>query len=631
MKWFYNLKIKVKMLISFSVVIVLLAAMAVFATVQMSEVDRLNTYAKQFPSAREITLMDFQKSVNDLRRTVTAMTMYAPLNDKARVAPLTIEASAALSGSVEALDKYARLIVTDPELAQADKDARIAKVSELSEIMGRYNNEVRNVVETHALAGEYEQAVEATMHGADVVSKLGDMTSELIASAERSAAEADSAATAMANRAAILIIVIAVIAAGASLAIAIFIAQLISKPLVLLSSFMKRAGATGDLAISASDAESIVKNSVYLDELGSAISGSSSFINHVKNTATALETVANGDLTAEIDVLSESDTLGVSLKKMTGNLNHMFAEVQSSADQVTAGSKQIAEGAQSLAEGSTEQAASVRELSDSISEIAGKTKENARTAGVAAKLSESIKENAEKGSLQMDQMIAAVDEINDASLGISKIIKTIDDIAFQTNILALNAAVEAARAGQHGKGFAVVAEEVRNLASKSAEAAKDTGNMIQNSMEKAGLGSRIAEETASSLKEIVTGINESSSLIAGIANASEEQSQGIEHINSGIEQVAHVVQQNSATAQESAAASQEMSSQSDVLQQLIAQFKIAENEEMYRELPISHTGYSPENYAGYGDEEYDPAGRDWRPGRAKEAPRLVRKGSSQRI
>jgi len=251
-----------------------------------------------------------------------------------------------------------------------------------------------------------------------------------------------------------------------------------------------------------------------------------------------------------------------------------MSEINAATGQVSSGSKQIANGAQALAQGSTEQAASVEQLSASISDIALKTKDNAEKASRAATLASSIMQNAEKGSRQMGEMTNAVKEINQASQSISKVIKVIDDIAFQTNILALNAAVEAARAGQHGKGFAVVAEEVRNLAGKSAEAAKDTGGLISNSMEKAELGARIAEETAASLADIVAGINESTQIVGEIATSSEEQSIGISQVNTGIDQVAQVVQQNSATAEESAAASEEMSGQSSMLENLIAQFKL---------------------------------------------------------
>jgi len=230
--------------------------------------------------------------------------------------------------------------------------------------------------------------------------------------------------------------------------------------------------------------------------------------------------------------------------------------------------------------------ASLLRCSASITEITQKTRENADKAERAAVLANTIKDSAEKGSRQMDEVMAAVKDINASSQNISRVIKSIDDIAFQTNILALNAAVEAARAGQHGKGFAVVAEEVRNLAAKSAEAAKDTEGLIADSMNKADLGSRIADDTAASLVEIVIGIGESTQLVNEIARSSEEQSEGIGQINRGIDQVAQVVHQNSATAQQSAAASQEISGQSTMLKELTAQFKLKGAKE-FESLPSS--------------------------------------------
>ena len=346
------------------------------------------------------------------------------------------------------------------------------------------------------------------------------------------------------------------------------------KPLEFLSTFMRKAGSTGDVALRPEDSEAIRKLSLIKDEIGQTVDGCAGLFQHITKIASELESVAGGDLTVIIDQLSEADTMGKSLNHMVDTLDNMFSGINDSAEQVLHGSRQSADGAQALAQSSTQQASSVEELSVSVNEIAQRITSNAAIAAKTSQLSETIKANAEKGSRQMDEMTAAVTEINQASQSIGKIIKTIDDIAFQTNILALNAAVEAARAGQHGKGFAVVAEEVRNLASKSADAARDTGNLIANSMEKAELGSRIAEETASSFAEIVSGINESALLISEIADSLESESAGVSQINFGIEQVTTTVQQNSATAQESAAASEEMSSQSAKLQDLVSQFKL---------------------------------------------------------
>ena len=404
-----------------------------------------------------------------------------------------------------------------------------------------------------------------------------------------------------------VISVFALIALVIAIMLTFYISGMISKPLTHLTTFMKKAGTTGDLSLTQTETDIIRKYTHIKDEIGLCIGATDGFISRITNVNNILESVANGDLTSDITLLSNKDSLGLSMQKMTSNLNDMFGEIHNSTAQVSMGAKQVADGAQSLAQGSTQQAASVEELSSAIAEIAEKTKENAAMANRAVELANNIKSNAEKGSRQMDEMRSAVAEINQSGLNISKVMRVIDDIAFQTNILALNAAVEAARAGQHGKGFAVVAEEVRNLAAKSAEAAKDTGGLIANSIDKAELGSRIAEETSASFAEIVSGISENARIVKEIASSSDEQAAGISQINLGIDQVAQVVHHNSATAEESAAASEEMSSQSNMLEELISQFKLKGDNMGYKGLPPA--GASAKNRLSLPEKEtYMPSG-----------------------
>jgi len=254
----------------------------------------------------------------------------------------------------------------------------------------------------------------------------------------------------------------------------------------------------------------------------------------------------------------------------------MIGDIKMAADQVATGSKQVSQSSQSLSSGSTKQASSIQEVTASMTEIAAQTRENATNANQANDLAMNSKEDAVIGKRQMDEMLKAMFEINDASGNISKIIKVIDEIAFQTNILALNAAVEAARAGQHGKGFAVVAEEVRNLAARSANAAKETTDLIEGSIQKVEKGTKIANDTAEALDKIVSGVTKAAEIIGGIASASNEQANGIGQVNTAIEQVSEVVQTNSATAQESAAASEELSSQAEIMKNSVAKFQLKE-------------------------------------------------------
>lgn len=290
----------------------------------------------------------------------------------------------------------------------------------------------------------------------------------------------------------------------------------------------------------------------------------------------AAEEIADGNLnvTIKIDSQDEVGELGLAFEKMTGHINEIMTNIDSAAEQVAAGSKQIADSSIGLSQGATEQASSIEQLTASIEEISSQTRINADNANEANELAEITKENAELGNNEMKLMLQSMEEINESSSNISKIIKVIDEIAFQTNILALNAAVEAARARQHGKGFAVVAEEVRNLAARSADAAKETTRMIEGSIKKVDDGRKIASKTADALNKIVGDVAKVSDIVENIASASNEQAVGISQINQGIMQVSEVVQMNSATSEESASASEELSSQAELLREQAAWFQL---------------------------------------------------------
>lgn len=297
---------------------------------------------------------------------------------------------------------------------------------------------------------------------------------------------------------------------------------------------------------------------------------------YVAEISSTLNEIGHGNLNIKIDrdYLGDFQSIKTALNNITDDLSNVMAHISNVANQVEAGSNQIADGSQALAQGTTEQACAIQELTTSINEVSSETIKNAKFANEANALANEVKSKVELGNLQMNQMVSAMSEINEASNNISKIIKVIDDIAFQTNILSLNAAVEAARAGVHGKGFAVVAEEVRTLAARSAEAAKETTALIEGSINKTAVGSIIADDTATSLQEMLAQIGKVTGLVSRIAQASNRQASEISQINLGIEQVSCVVQTNSATAEESAAASEELTGQAEILRQMIEEFQL---------------------------------------------------------
>lgn len=303
-----------------------------------------------------------------------------------------------------------------------------------------------------------------------------------------------------------------------------------------------------------------------------------SYINEISDTLTKM---SNKDFTVSItrEYLGDFAQIQSSVNDIVKNLDALTKGIICSAEKVSIGAKRISESSLSLARGATKQAETVEKLNFNIKHISSQTKENAQGSNKANILALETKENANEGSEQMDKMLLAMGEINRASGSISNIIKVIDDIAFQTNILALNAAVEAARAGEHGKGFAVVAEEVRSLAGRSQQAAKETTELIQSSVEKVEEGSKIANSTAEALHKIVLKIEEISSLVNSSAISSNRQENSINEMMNSINQISGVTQTNSATSQESAAASEELANEAEVFYSSVVDFKLKDIDE----------------------------------------------------
>ena len=329
--------------------------------------------------------------------------------------------------------------------------------------------------------------------------------------------------------------------------------------------------ASNCLAVGNTDIQ--ISNS-YKDDIGYLIESFTHMANSIREQAAVTEEISRGNLSVPIPIRSEYDMMGKALQSLQTDLSYFIQSIESASRNVSVQSSQISSNSQSLEQGSSEQAISVQELVESISDISNKVAINAEKTRTASEASRKMAQNAQESTESISDMIAAVKQINEASMDISKVIKTIEDIAFQTNILALNAAVEAARAGQHGKGFAVVADEVRNLASKSAKAAQETTVLIQNSVQKASTGMQIADKTSKSLHVILNGIEHTAVLNEEIRSASVQQAEALEHLGTRVEQVNHVVSNNAAISEKCAAVAKELATEADQLENQVRKFHV---------------------------------------------------------
>lgn len=561
---FKNIKIRKKLVISFLIVAIISNIATVVSSISIAKINSdsktaLEEYgfATGDITAELLILADARRAVRDVvnyEDEVKRNEAKEQLYDKLRPQYDEYEA------------KVANNIVTKEEQDIFDQ---------ISEKVAKYNELQDSYVKTGETATLTQRTVlRQKMHDEldPVYQELYDTYLSLLNTKKAEGATIAENLKMLGNLALILNGAVGLISIVLSIIFGTFIARGIAKPMGECAQRLELL-ADGDL-------HSPVPDITSKDEVGVLANSTREIVEKlttvIKETDRRLASLADGDLTSESDMEYPGDLaqLKVSIERIFEDLNQSLGQINESSEQVSSGSGQVSAAAQALSQGATEQASSIEELSATINDISDHIKRNADNAIKANEHANQSSDALAIGSRQMEDMVNAMTEISETSSQIGRIIKTIDDIAFQTNILALNAAVEAARAGQAGKGFAVVADEVRNLAQKSAEAAQNTTELIENTVQAVDKGRKIADGTAQSIA-VVVGKSEAVAVnLKKIANASVEQADAIAQITQGVEQISSVVQTNSATAEESAASSEELSSQSQLMKDLVGRFKL---------------------------------------------------------
>ena len=553
-----NLKIRTKMLLAFAIVIALMVVSMSMAITSMQRMSGNLTYitGNSLPLVEE--LWKARRAMVAVERELYKATTTEDLKLTAQYVDLAqSEADELLNGNIPKIrELYADTAAVD-QLHQLISDCLPTQQKVFDLVRANRNAEALILLENQ-YAPTFQKANEA------LVSIANATATQVVAD--------DKRATSEGNIATLILVVLSIVAVGIALLVCAAITNGIVRPVREIEAAAK-AMAEGKVI-----GTTIAHRSG--DELGSVCSSMRTTLETLSAYLADLQwglgeiAAGNFNIAPRVEFKGDFVDLAQSVSKIIVSLSDTMGQIGQAADQVADGSQQVSDGAQALSQGATEQASAIQELSATIGEISEQIKKNAQNAQQAKMDTDKAGSYVMASNEQMQQMIAAMSDISDKSSEIGKIIKTIDDIAFQTNILALNAAVEAARAGAAGKGFAVVADEVRNLAGKSAEAASNTAVLIEEAIAAVEKGTKMASETAGALGQVVEAAQGVTVMVEAIAQATDEQAGAISQVTMGMDQISSVVQTNSATSEQSAAASQELSSQSSMLKELVAHFQL---------------------------------------------------------
>jgi len=598
-----NLKVSMKLLVGFGVMVALILAVSLISISNILSIDSKYSEVIVSHALPLNPAINVVGDVQGMRAEIRGFAVYAGNKEKIASGRKNLERySKEFEDSAKAFGKY----IVKPEVKQLFDEAMKAYNETFKPVAFKMAEDAEKGASREELAAALGTIAGVTDKIMEDISKATDLkAAQLVESSEDCTDKSRSIA--------VMMVVILIVSVVAAVILGVYISAIISKPLTTTVNMINEM-AHGHLGMRLRLGRK--------DEIGVMADTMDMFADDMQNIVIGtMKKISEGDLSSKIDSKDPSDEIAVALKntiealhsliiddggkvltaaankdmshrltheykgdyaKMKDNINTVvknlddaLGQVSEAVGQVTSASGQISQGAQSLAEGANEQASSLEEVSSSLEEMSSMTKQNADNSNQAKILATEAKEAAGEGDASMKKMAEAIREIKQSSDNTAKIIKSIDDIAFQTNLLALNAAVEAARAGEAGKGFAVVAEEVRNLAMRSAEAAKNTANMIEESVKNADSGVNITEVVAKSLNQIVDRVGKVGDLIAEIAAASNEQALGIEQVNTAVAQMNQVTQQNAANSEESASAAEELSSQAAELNNMVNEFTLS--------------------------------------------------------